>query len=231
MTDRIAALIPCHDDREVAGVVARTLPHVSEVLVVADAPPRAMRPALDALVGDRVGVVHRGPPPAKGDALACGTKALLDRAEPPWAVMILDADGQHPPECIPRFVRAAAAADVVIGTRRGDRSAMPALRRVGNDVTSALLSLLVARRLPDTQCGMRLWTAEALRRVPLPAGGFEAETQHLAEAARAGLEIAWVPIPAVYGDERSDFRTVHDSLGVLRAVIGAGAGRLRRGRG
>ncbi len=82
--------------------------------------------------------------------------------------------------------------------------------------------MLLRRRLPDTQCGMRLHRASALAQVPLPAGGFESETRHLAACVHAGLRIAWVPIPAIYDGERSDFRPLHDSLKIL-ATIAAGA--------
>ena len=39
----------------------------------------------------------------KGHALLAGFAALADRD----AVVTLDADGQHPPECLPDFERAA----------------------------------------------------------------------------------------------------------------------------
>ncbi len=221
MSNRVAALVPCHDDDQVADVVARTLAHVDEVLVVGDAAPPRTRRMLDALGGDRVHVLHRPPPAAKGDALAFGAAALLQHEHPPDLVVFIDADAQHPPEYIPAFVRAAAHADVVIGNRRGQRDAMPVVRRIGSDASSALLSLLTARQLPDTQCGMRLLTAQALAAVPLPGGGFEAETHHLAAATRLGLRIAWVPIPAVYGDEQSAFRPLRDSIRVLAAILAA----------
>lgn len=219
---RIGAVIPCHADPQIGAVVERTLPHVDEILLVDDSGPPEIRAILDALAGRRTGVLHRTGPPCKGDAVADGTRALLAAEPPPQLVMVLDADGQHPPEQIPAFVGAARGADIVIGDRRDDRAAMPRLRRAGNDGVSALLAVLARQRMPDTQCGMRLFRARALERVPLPRGGFEAETEHLVRAAAAGLRIAWVPIPAVYDGESSDFRPLRDSLAVLRAALGGG---------
>lgn len=217
------AIIPCRADPQVGAVAERTLAHVDAILLVGDDSPAQVRAALDALAGPRIGVLHRTGPPSKGDALAEGTRALLAVAQPPRLVVVVDADGQHPPERIPAFVEAARDADIVIGDRRGDRVAMPRLRRAGNDAVSALLSALTSQRMPDTQCGMRLFRATVLERLPLPRGGFEAETQHLARAAAAGLRIAWVPIPAVYDGETSDFRPLRDSLRMLRAALAGAA--------
>lgn len=212
----VTVLIPCHADWQVTGVVASSLAHADDVLVVGDDPTQATRVLLDRLAGPRVAILHRTGPPAKGDTLAFGVAALLKRPSPPDLVAVVDADGQHPPSCLPRFVEAAAHADVVVGNRRGARQAMAI--RVGNDLSSLLLGLRLGRRLPDTQCGMRLFRTSALRRVPFPPGGFEAETHHLSACVRAGLRVAWVDVPAVYEGERSDFRPLRDSARVLRAV-------------
>lgn len=221
MSSRLAALVPCHDDEQVGDVVGRALAHVDEVLVVGDASPTPTRCVLDALESERVHVVHRPPPGGKGAALAFGVATLLRRDPAPDLVMFLDADGQHPPECIPAFVQAASKADIVIGNRRGQRAEMPVIRRLANDASSALLSLLTRRRLPDAQCGMRLMTAQALIAVPLAAGGFEAETRHLTAAARQGLKISSVAIPAVYGDAESGFRPLDDGIRVLVTILTA----------
>lgn len=227
--ERLTALVPCRTDPQVVDVVQRTLSHVDDVLVVGDNAPPAARERLDALVGARTDVLHRFGLPAKGGALLSGVDALLQRARPPELIAVIDADGQHPPEAIPNFVDAARHADVVVGDRTADRSAMPLVRRLGNDAISQLLTMLTQQPMPDTQCGMRLFRASALRAVPLPGGGFEAETEHLVRAAAAGLRIAWVPVPAIYGDEVSDFRTVRDSVRILRAAVcGHRAGSRRR---
>jgi hypothetical protein len=64
---------------------------------------------------------------------------------------------------------------------------------------------------------MRLLRAHALD--VLPRGGYEAETTHLRRVLRAGHAVAWVPIPAIYGSERSSFRPAQDSARVLWALV------------
>jgi hypothetical protein len=66
---------------------------------------------------------------------------------------------------------------------------------------------------------MRLLRGRALGEVAFPQGGYEAETRHLKACLRAGVRVAWVPIPAVYDGAASSFRPVRDSLRVLWAVV------------
>ena len=218
--ERVAAVIPCHSATHVEEVVRGTLPHVAEVMLVDDGAADEDAAVL-AAVGRwrRVKLVRLAANAGKGDAVAAGTAVLLASVEPPDAVIVVDADGQHPPEAIPKFVQAAAHADIVIGDRRGDREAMPRTRRFTNAVSSALLTLVTGKRMLDSQCGMRLYRSDALERAPLPPGRYEAETRHLRGAVRAGLAVDWVPIPAIYEDEESAFRPIADTWRVLAAIL------------
>jgi membrane-associated phospholipid phosphatase len=143
---------------------------------------------------------------------------LLDQPTPPEAIVVLDSDGQHEPARIPEFVEASRRADVVIGHRR-ERRAMPLVRRIGNRAAS--LALLAGARawVPDTQNGMRLFRTDTLSEVPLPEGGYDAESHHLRALVRSGREIESVEIPTVYDGEPSHFRPVADTVRVARALI------------
>ena len=136
---------------------------------------------------------------------------------------MLDSDGQHDPGRIPAMLEAARGADAVIGWRR-DRRGMPPHRRVANRAAS--LALLAATRtwLPDTQNGMRLFRTEALRAVPLPDGGYEAESRHLRALLGARRPVASVEIPTIYDGEPSHFRPVADTLAVGRALLAPSPG-------
>ena len=135
------------------------------------------------------------------------------------AVLLLDADGQHPVDAVPAFLAAGAGAELVIGERLEDRASMPEHRRVANTVTNSLLSLLTRTRVADSQCGMRLLRGRALTDVAFPGGGYESETRHLKACLRAGVTVAWVPIPAIYPGGKSSFRPVRDGFRVLWAVF------------
>jgi membrane-associated phospholipid phosphatase/predicted MFS family arabinose efflux permease len=214
---RLAAVIPVFRSDLAGTVTAETLRHVDHVVLVDDGAPPALAAELAELARDaRVQIVNMGSNHGKGTAVAAGIDAALEHA--PDAVVVLDSDGQHPAELIPRFADAALHADVVIGDR-ARAGEMPRIRRIANAVSSWGLSLVVGRRLRDTQNGMRLFRADALRDVPAPAGRYEAETRHLKALIRGGHEVAWVPMPAIYGGEPSSFRAVADGLLVARAVL------------
>lgn len=220
VVERVAAVVPCHRADGAEAVVQGVLPHVEEVVLVDDGAPDADAAVL-AAIGEWPGVRHvrLAANAGKGDAVAAGAAVLLSSQQPPDALIVIDADGQHPPDRIPEFVAAASAHDIVIGDRRADREAMPWTRRCTNTVSSALLTVVTGQRMLDSQCGMRLYRRDALERAPLPPGRYEAETRHLRAALHAGLAVGWVPIPAIYDGEQSAFRPISDTWRVLVAIL------------
>lgn len=226
---RVAAVIPVHLPDRVEPVVAATLRHVDDVVVVADGVPPGGEAVLERLARrPAVEVVRLAANAGKGDAVAAGVAAVSARPDRPDAVVVLDADGQHPPDRIPALIQAAATAEVVIGDRSGDRGSMPLTRRTTNAIANALLALRTRRLLPDSQSGMRLMRLDLLDRVPSPPGRYEAETRHLLELLRQGATVAWVPIPAIYDGARSSFRPVADGARVMRALVGRAPREHRR---
>jgi glycosyltransferase involved in cell wall biosynthesis len=151
----------------------------------------------------------------KGAALRTGfTAALAAGAE--W-VFTLDADGQHDPAEMPAFLAAAAAggADLWIGDRMQDTRDMPPLRRFANRSTSSIISWLAGQPIADSQSGYRLISARVLRSVDLRFDRFEAESEILIKASRAGFRIGSVPIRTIYGEEKS---TIHPARDTLRFI-------------
>jgi len=197
-----------------AALVETTLRHVDRLVLVDDGSDADVAEALDAVAAnDRVDLVRLPLRSGKGSAVRAGVERVREGAD---AVVVIDADAQHPPEAIPAFLAAAQDAELVIGDRLDDLSGMPAKRRLANRATRRLFQLRTGSKVRDTQNGMRLIRGRALDL--LPSGGFEAETAHLRHALRADVPVAWVPIPAIYGERRSSFRAGRDSLRVLWAL-------------
>lgn len=154
----------------------------------------------------------------KGEALRTGFAEALRRGVP--GVITLDADGQHAPACIPRFLEASRGADLVLGCRMDDPRAMPWLRRQTNRATSRIVSALARQPIRDSQCGFRWISAGILGAVPLRSGGYAQESEILVRAARSGFHIVEIPLRPVYGEETSHMRKVRDTLKFLRLVAG-----------
>jgi hypothetical protein len=210
----VTAVMPSHNDVPDRALIREVLEHVDSVVLVDDGSRPDVAAQLDALAEEFGAELVRQPTRSgKGSAVRAG----VDRARSADAVLVIDADGQHPPQAIPSFLRAAGDAELVIGDRFGDLTEMPAARRFANRATRRLFQLATGREVRDTQNGMRLLRGRAL--ATLPSGGYEAETEHLRRVLRAGVPVAWVAIPAIYGEERSSFRPARDGARVLWALV------------
>jgi glycosyltransferase involved in cell wall biosynthesis len=138
-------------------------------------------------------------------------------------VVSIDADGQHDPRCAPSLVAALGEADLVVGARTRIGSAMPLRRRISNAVSSAAISAVAGRPLPDTQCGYRAIRREVLDAVSAVGDRYEYETDFIIRAARIGFRISAVPIPTIYVPReeggRSHFRECRDAARVVATIV------------
>jgi len=69
-------------------------------------------------------------------------------------VLILDADGQHPPADALRLVDQLGDYDLVVGARSGQTQAT-LIRRAGNSLLNLIAGYLAARPIPDLTSGFR----------------------------------------------------------------------------
>ena len=206
----IAAVIPAYgEEKHIGDVVRRTRQQLDHVLVVDDGSndqtaARAREAGAEVIVHPQ----NRG----KGEAIKTGLRHWLDRQF--TYVVILDADGQHLPEEIDRFVNVALASDaqLFIGTRMNDLSGMPPLRRIVNRYMSKRISRTCGQRIPDTQCGFRMLHRQLVPDVLGGANRFDYETEMLIFASRKGYRIESVPISTVYCDEVSSIHPIRDTI-------------------
>jgi glycosyltransferase involved in cell wall biosynthesis len=162
----------------------------------------------------------------KGHALLLGFRAALELPDLE-AVIVLDADGQHDPKELPRFIATfqQTGADLVIGSRVFDMDHVPWRSWFGNTLTVKAVHLLFGRHIPDTQCGYRLLSrrfAEAVVR-DVAGGRYDTEIDILLKAVREGFPIAEVPIQTLYeaGNPSSHFRKVRDSARIYWRILRA----------
>jgi len=162
----------------------------------------------------------------KGVALRTGiARACADGAD---LIVTLDADGQHPPEEIPRLLAplAEGRADLVLGARRRD-GVMPLSRRITNWLSATLASRIAGQRLHDAQTGFRAFTRAVVERIQPAGDRYEYEANFLLDALRAGYRVASVEVPTIYGP-RSHFRSWTDTWRMARAFA-RHAGRIVAG--
>lgn len=211
----VAAIIPAYcEEKHVGEVVARTLQQVDHVLVVDDGSADATSANARAAGGT---VVTHERNAGKGECIMTGLRYWLERGF--QHVIILDADGQHLPEEIPRFMSAAATgADLYVGNRMNDLRAMPLVRRLVNRGMSSQISRMCGQEIPDTQCGFRMLSAAVVPHLLDGAARFDYETEMLIVISRKGHRIEAVPISTIYGDEVSSIHPVRDTLRFLKLM-------------
>lgn len=162
-------------------------------------------------------VLRQHPNQGKGAALQAGFRRALEEG---WdAAVTLDADGQHDPAEIPRFLdaRRASRADLVIGRR--DFRRMPPARRLANELGGRAFSWAVGRSIPDNQSGYRLVSRRLMAAmITSEEAGFELEVEMIIVCLRAGWPLAWVPIRTVYAGESSHIRPVRHFTSFVRMI-------------
>ena len=230
----VVVVIPCYNaGPNVLQVVENVLRVVERVIIVDDgSTDGCLDPVRDRCEDPPVRIITFPDNRGKGAAMIEGFKAALEEAATACAVVV-DADGQHNPEEIPRLCEAFVErnAHLVIGARDFNQPHVPWASWVGNTLTSLVARMLLRRRIADTQSGFRLHSRKLLEDIVirLPPGRYETEMKILAAAIKGNYNIESVPIQTIYeaGNPTSHFRKIRDSWRVWSALFRAAAGRFR----
>lgn len=187
---------------------------VNDMLVVDDGSTDGTR---DVAKGSGAMVLSHEINLGKGEALKTGFAYAI--AKNYDAVITIDADLQHPPELIPEFIRAGTSADIVLGCRRFSLKTMPPDRVFSNTMTSLILSILLRKRIPDSQCGYRLIKTAPLKAITLRSSRFELESELIIRFARARYKFAFVEIPVIYNKEKSKIKRFSDTMAFISLIL------------
>jgi glycosyltransferase involved in cell wall biosynthesis len=134
-------------------------------------------------------------------------------------VLIVDADGQHPPEDALRIVSRLGEYDLVVGARAIDTQATQA-RRAGNGALNWLASYLTGREIPDLTSGFRGARASGLREfLHLLPNGFSTPTTTTLAFMKAGYAVAFEPIHARQRTGQSKIRLARDGTKFLMIIF------------
>jgi glycosyltransferase involved in cell wall biosynthesis len=211
---RLLTLVPAYNEGvRVAGVVTAALAH-SPVLVVDDGSTDDT-----ALRAKEAGatVLRQSPNRGKGAALRAGFRRALDDGFE--VVLTLDADGQHDPAEIPKFLESYAdgLADLIIGAR--DFQHIPLVRRVANTLGRWSFSWALGQPVRDNQSGYRLLSRRLLEAtLDSRESGFEFEVEMIVTCVQRGYVLAWVPIRTIYAGEQSHINPWHHFVNFSRVV-------------
>ncbi|MDD4737002.1 MAG: glycosyltransferase family 2 protein [Kiritimatiellae bacterium] len=209
-------VIPAYqEETHIGNVVREVRKYCSRVLVVDD----GSKDATAQVARDAGATVISLPEnQGKGAALNVGYQAARDqKAE---FLIAMDADGQHDPEEIPKFIEAyrRTGIPVLIGNRMADVHGMPLVRKLTNRFMSWMLSRSMGQYVPDTQCGYRLFRCDVIPFVSSKSQRFAAESEVLLRVAERGIRIDAVRIKTIYDSNHSKINPLLDSVRFFRML-------------
>jgi glycosyltransferase involved in cell wall biosynthesis len=151
----------------------------------------------------------------KGSALKTGCDfALKQGAE---KIVVIDADGQHNPKEIPKFLEALNDHEIVFSHRTKSK-AMPFVLKFGNDFINKFSSFLFGVNIKDNQCGYRAFTSEAYKKIRWSASDYYMETEMIINAGKHKLKYTEIPIETIYADKYKG-TTVIDGVKIVLKML------------
>jgi len=221
MTERALVLIPSYNAAKTVGnVVREAKQYVPDVVVINDGSrddTAAVARAAGAEVVDHP--QNRG----KGGALKTGFAYAIQHGYD--VVITLDADGQHLPREIPKFLRAREEmkGDLIIGGRSHLFDQMLPRRRLANRFSAWTIAKASKTGITDSQSGFRLYSANMLRNIRLRTEGFDLESEVIVRAGVGGFKVITIPIDLgfVDGISTSHYKPLKDTLRIAWTVTRA----------
>jgi glycosyltransferase involved in cell wall biosynthesis len=215
----LCVLIPAYNaERTLKAVIERAKKNRLDIIVVDDGSTDST-----ARIGREMGVTllrhlkNRG----KGRALRTGFAHVMEHGY--GAVITLDADGQHDPAEISRFVELnrKESPDIIIGSRAAQFGQMPWLRRFWNRLGARAVSRLTNCLISDSQSGYRLIHADVLRHVKLTTSTYETEMELLIKACKKGYRVVNIAINSrgIRDTSTSHFRPVIDTFKICMLYL------------
>ena len=191
---KVLAIIPAYNEEStIQEVIAQTKQFVSDVVVVDDGSKDTT-----AVIAKKSGAIVLSLPINRGLGSALRTGFLYAVTKKYDAAVTLDADLQHEPSEIPKFIEKLAQGNhVVIGTRLLNKTGhMPWYRilfnKVGNIITPH------GSKTTDSQSGFRAFSLHALQTLELKSERMEISSEIIGETFRKKLAYTEVPIQAIY---------------------------------
>ncbi len=193
---KIFAVIPAYNEETtIAEVLQKTKPFVDQIILVNDG---SSDQTAQRALAQGVRVVNHSVNRGLGASLGTGFAAAQYLGAD--AVITLDADGQHDPAEIKKFIEAIEhGADVVIGSRMlTGFEGMPWYRQVAQVLGNLVTFCLFGAWVTDSQSGFRAFTRFALQQIQIKTNRMEVSSEIIAEAKRHKLNLVEVPIKAIY---------------------------------
>ena len=222
--DKTIVIIPTYDERENVGPISQavleSVPE-AEILFVDDNSPDGTGRLLDELAGKdpRIHVLHRPGKQGLGRAYIAGFQWALHHGYE--LILEMDADFSHDPKELPNFLRAAADADLVLGSRyAGGIRVMnwPLSRLLLSTGASAYVRMITGLPICDPTGGFKCFRRRVLEAIDLEhvtSSGYSFQIEMTHNAWMKSFRIREIPI--VFEDRRAGYSKM--SMAIAREAV------------
>lgn len=218
MTENISVIIPAKNEAgALAGLLARVkgvLPD-AEIILVDDGSTDDTGEVARAAGAT---VVRHAYSKGNGAAVKSGIRAASGDI-----LIMMDADGQHPPESIPGLLeKFRSGFDMVVGARTASGQASMG-RWAANSLYNRLSSWMVGQTIEDLTSGFRVVSADKMREfIHLLPNGFSYPTTSTMAFFRAGYTVGYVTVEMPSREGKSHIRPLHDGIRFLLIIFKVG---------
>jgi polyprenyl-phospho-N-acetylgalactosaminyl synthase len=215
----IAIIIPCHNEQKHIVNLLKDVQLVAKkmkltVVVIDDGSTD------DSYLLAKKGadyVLHHTINLGKGAALQTGCEFVFTKLACTHVIM-MDADEQHSPSDLPRFIVAIRQGHrLVLGVR--SLAGMPRKARFANQLSTMLIKLITGVLVPDIPSGYKALSVEMYSKLHWQASGYDVELAMAWQIARQRLPFAIIPIQTIYPDYVRGM-TALDGIKVVLRIIG-----------
>ena len=211
--NKIFAVIPAYnEENNIVSIIKKTKRYVGNIIVVDDGSnDKTKEVAENANAVVLRHIINLG----KGATLKTGCDFAIRKGAK--YMIVLDADAQHNPDDIPRFINKLKKYDIVF-SYRSVSSKMPPVLRFGNWFISGIVRALHGINLNDTQCGFRAFSKEAYRKIGWNSSDYSMESEMISNVGKQKLKYVQIPIQTVYSD-RYKGTTVIDGIKIVLNMV------------
>ncbi|MEM2981364.1 MAG: glycosyltransferase family 2 protein [Thermoproteota archaeon] len=215
----IVACIPAfNEERTIAGVVIKAMRHVDKVIVCDDGSTD-----LTGEIAEKLGAEVVKHERNQGYGAALSTLFKKAREMNADILVMVDADGQHNPDDIPKLLTPIinGEADIVIGSRfiGKAKEEIPGYRKAGIKVITGIAKTASYNNITDAQSGFRAYNRKAIERIRISETGMGASTEILIKAKEHGLRITEVPVKIKYSKGSSTQNPIFHGVDVILSTV------------
>ncbi len=218
----ISIILPLYNEE---AVIAETIRHIIdlfptqikqsfEIIVVDDGSQDSSVAQVQALKNDHIHLYQHPYNIGPGAAIKTGIRQA--RGE---VLVILDADGQHPPEAIPRLLEKIGPYDMVVAARTAESGA-DWHRTMANWVYNRFATYMCDHHIEDLTCSFRAIKADIAHSfINLLPNTFSYPTTLTMATVRSGYSLAFEPIQAARRVGKSKINLLQDGTRFFMIIL------------